>query len=81
MGILLGIPVAPLQLCKIIKRKTSDDISVPTYIFLCGAMTCYLLHAIYIHSAVFVTAQAVNLTFNMAILIVILKHRRVNGVT
>ncbi len=79
IGLLLGIPVAPFQLYKIIKRKTSDDISVPTYAFLCGAMICYLLHAIYINSPVFIAAQAVNLTFNMIILIVILQHRRANG--
>jgi len=81
IGIAFGLLVAPPQLIKILKTKSSNDISFLTYLALCLALVCYLLHAIYIHSVVFITAQAVNLTTNLAIFIVLLRHRRMNNAT
>jgi uncharacterized protein with PQ loop repeat len=78
MGILFGLGVAPAQLVKIIKTGKSADISLVTYVFLCLALFCYLLHAIYIKSPVFITAQAINLVVNGIILIYLFRHRRNN---
>ena len=72
IGVALGLFVAPPQLIKILRHKNTDGISLMTYIFLCMALVCYLLHAIHIHDAVFITAQSVNLTTNTAILLKLL---------
>jgi uncharacterized protein with PQ loop repeat len=76
VGILFGLGVAPPQLIKIIKTNSSSDISLATYLFLCIALVCYLLHAIYIHALVFIIAQSINIVVNAAIFIVLLQHRR-----
>lgn len=81
LGIILGLFVAPPQLIKLIKTKSSKDVSLMTYAFLCLALVCYLLHASYIHSVVFITAQAINLTTNLAILIWLIKERKTDGIT
>ena len=78
LGVATGLLVAPPQLIKIIRKKSVDGISTLTYIALVVALTFYLLHAIYIHSPVFITAQSVNLVTNGTILIMLL--RRKNGV-
>lgn len=76
VGIALGLCVAPPQLYKIIKTGKTGDISLATYIFLCVAIGCYLWHAIYISSSVFITAQSVNLTTNSIVLCLLIKSKR-----
>ena len=71
LGVILGFFVAPFQLLKIIQTGVTDGISLPTYIFLCLAIACYLYEAIRIKSKVFITAQSVNLTTNIIILVLI----------
>ena len=78
LGVAFGLLVAPPQLIKIIKSKKIDGISTLTYLALVAALMCYLLHAIYIRSPVFITAQAINLITNTAILVFLLRRR--NGV-
>lgn len=78
-GVGLGLLVAPPQLYKIIKTGKCNDISLLTYTALCGALICYLLHAIYINSIVFTVAQSINLATNSAILVLLIKGRRSNG--
>ena len=68
LGVLFGLAVAPPQLLRIVMTGQTEAISVVTYTFLLLAMTCYLLHAIHIKSKVFITAQAINLGVNFAIL-------------
>ncbi len=75
LGVAFGLFVAPPQLYRIIKTKEVKGISLTTYISLCLAMVCYLIHAVYIGSAVFVTAQSVNLIVNIAILVLLLRRR------
>lgn len=75
LGIFFGLFVAPQQLIRLIKRKSSEDISITSYLALCLAIGCYLIHAIYIKSVVFVIAQSINITFNTAIFIVLLRHK------
>ena len=76
MGLCLGLFVAPVQLIRIIKTKQIDGISLMTYVFLEGALVCYLVHAIFLNDPIFIIAQSVNLVTNLAILILLIKHRR-----
>ena len=75
VGVGFGLLVPLPQLIKIIKTKSLDDISLGTYVFLFCCLTCYLIHAIYIRSPVFIVAQAVNVTTNSIILILLIRHR------
>lgn len=78
-GVGLGLLVAPPQLIKIIRTGKCDDISLITYAALCGALICYLLHAIYINSIVFTVAQSINLVVNSVILVLLIRNK-VKGV-
>uniref|UniRef100_A0A6M3JMA8 PQ loop repeat protein n=1 Tax=viral metagenome TaxID=1070528 RepID=A0A6M3JMA8_9ZZZZ len=73
IGVGFGLGVAPPQLVKIIQTGGVQDISLTTYVFLCLALICYLIHAIHIKSKVFTTAQAINLATNFVILILLIK--------
>ncbi len=79
IGVGCGLMVAPFQLWKIIKTGRMNDISLITYSFLCLALVSYLIHAIYIKSAVFTTAQSVNLAVNTTIWIFLMRHRFKRG--
>lgn len=68
LGVVLGLCVAPPQLYKIIKTGKKEAISRVTYTFLCLALLCYLIYAVYIGDLVFITAQSVNLIVNSVIL-------------
>ena len=76
LAVALGICVAPFQLYRILKTKTTAGISIATYSFLCAALLGYLLHAVWLRSEVFITAQSVNLTVNGAILYLLIKGRK-----
>jgi uncharacterized protein with PQ loop repeat len=71
LGVAFGLLVAPMQLIKIVQTGEVGDISLFTYLFLCLAMVCYLVEAIRIKSPVFITAQAVNLVVNSAVLVLL----------
>lgn len=75
LGVVFGLCVAPPQLWKILKTKKTDGISLLTYSFLCLALFCYLLYAVFIKDAVFITAQLINLTLNTAILFLLIRNR------
>jgi len=75
LGVLFGLMVAPPQLIKILRTGSTQGISLATYSFLCLALVCYLIHAIYIHSIVFTIAQSINLITNTAILIYLVRCR------
>ena len=75
VGLGFGVLVPYPQLYRIIKTKKSNDVSTLTYIFLCLAMTGYLIHAIYIQAPVFITAQSLNLTTNTIILMILIKRK------
>jgi uncharacterized protein with PQ loop repeat len=78
LGVALGLCVAPPQLYKIIKTGKTEAISLPTYTFLCMALACYLIYAIYIQDPVFITAQSINLGINTMILIKLLRVKNVS---
>ena len=75
-GVAFGLFVAPPQLIKIIKTRKIDGISTQTYSALVVALVCYLLHAIYIQSPVFICAQSINLVTNSVILVFLLRRRK-----
>ena len=75
-GVGFGLLVAPPQLVKIIRTKRTNDISLYTYAFLCLALVCYLIHAIYISAPVFIVAQSINLTTNSIILVLLIKGKQ-----
>jgi len=76
-GVLLGIGVPIPQLRRILKTKRANDVSLGTYILLCGALICYLIHAIHISAPVFIVAQSINLTTNSIILVLLFRGRKV----
>ncbi len=75
IGVGFGLFVAPPQLIKILRSKKTDGISLTTYVFLFLALICYLIHAIYINSTVFIVAQSINLVTNSIILGLLIKNR------
>ena len=72
VGVMFGLFVAPPQLYKILTTGGVADISLLTYVFLCCALVCYLIHAIHIKSKVFITAQSINLVINLAVLVTLI---------
>lgn len=74
-GIGFGIAVPIPQILKIRKTGRVDGIALQTYMFLCCALACYLIHAIYIQSLVFTIAQSINLTTNSVILGILWRRR------
>ena len=76
LGVAFGLLVAPPQLIKIIKNHNTQGISILTYTALVLALTCYLVHAVYIHSPVFIAAQAINLVTNSAIWVLLIRRRK-----
>ena len=75
MGVACGLIVPLPQLRKIIKSKSMNDVSIGTYVFLVGALSCYLAHAIWIKSPVFTVAQSINLFTNSLILVFLIRNR------
>jgi len=72
LGVAFGLFVAPPQLIKIWQTGAVADISLCTYIFLTLALACYLWHAVYIKSKVFIVAQSINLVTNSIILVLLI---------
>lgn len=75
LGVCFGLAVPIPQLIKIIKTKRLNDVSLGTYTFLVCCLACYLIHAIHIQSIVFTTAQAINLSTNSVIWVLLLRHK------
>ena len=75
VGVAFGLCVPIPQLVRIIRTGEVGSISLGTYSFLCCALICYLIHAIYIDSIVFTVTQSVNLTTNTIILILLIRRR------
>jgi len=73
LGVGFGLLVAPPQLYKILKTGKTEGISLCTYVFLTLALLCYLVHAILIKDAVFITAQSINLVTNSVILYLLVR--------
>jgi len=66
-GVAFGLLVPLPQLVRIFRTKSLVNISLGTYTLLIMCLCCYLVHAIYIKSEVFATAQSINLLTNGSI--------------
>ena len=75
VGVAFGICVPLPQIYKMFKTRSTQDVSIGTYIFLCCALICYLIHAIHIGAIVFIVAQSINLITNSTILVYLLKRK------
>jgi uncharacterized protein with PQ loop repeat len=73
VGLGFGVCVPLPQLYQMIRHK-AFHVSLWTYILLFIAIACYLWHAIFIRDPVFITAQAVNLLTNGAVLFLLAKN-------
>jgi len=72
IGVGFGLLVPIPQILKILQGGTVDGIALFTYVFLVICLSCYLVHAIYIKSKVFITAQSINLVNNAIVLILLI---------
>lgn len=75
IGVFFGLLVPIPQLIKILRSGKTSDISLGTYGFLCICLVLYLIHAIYIKSPVFITAQSINLITNSFIFVLLIRGR------
>ena len=74
-GVGFGLCVPIPQLIKIFTTRRLTDVSLGTYTFLILCLSCYLIHAIYIKSAVFTVAQGINLITNSTIWVMLMLNR------
>ena len=75
IAVFFGVMVPIPQLYRMIKTGKSKDVSMMTYVFLCIAMTGYLILAISIREWVFIAAQSLNLTTNGVILAIKIRRK------
>ena len=74
-AVFFGVMVPLPQLYRMIKTGKSKDVSMLTYVFLCIAMTGYLILAISIGEWVFIVAQSLNLITNSVILSIKIRRK------
>ena len=75
IAVFFGVMVPIPQLYRMIKTGKSKDVSMMTYVFLCIAMTGYLILAISIREWVFIFSQSLNLTTNGVILAIKIRRK------
>ena len=75
IAVFFGVMVPLPQLYRMVKTGKSKDVSMLTYVFLCTAMTGYLILAIYINEPVFIVAQSLNLITNGVILSIKIRRK------
>ena len=76
VGVSLGAFIGVPQLIRILRTKSTEGISLGTYIILVLAVSCYLIHAISINSIVFTVSNSANLLVSGTILILLIRNRR-----
>ena len=75
LGLAFGILVPLPQLYRMIKTGKSNDVSLLTYVFLFLAVMGYLIHAIYLGAVVFIVSNALGLTLNTIVLIILIRRK------
>jgi len=75
VGIATGAAYIP-QAARIWKRKSSDDVSVVTYLLFLGGQAVYLLYGIRFHQTPIVIGMAANIVGNLAVILSALRFRR-----
>ena len=75
VGIATGAAYLP-QAARIWKRKSSDDVSVVTYLLFLGGQAVYFLYGIRFHQPPIVIGMAANMGGNLAVILSALRFRR-----
>lgn len=75
VGIATGAAYIP-QAARIWKRKSSDDVSVVTYLLFFGGQVIYLLYGIRFHQIPIVIGMAANIVGNLAVILSALRFRK-----
>jgi MtN3 and saliva related transmembrane protein len=74
VGIATGAAYVP-QALRIWKRRSSEDVSVVTYLLFLGGQLVYLLYGIRFHQAPIVIGMAANIAGNLAVVFSALRFR------
>lgn len=74
VGIATGAAYLP-QALRIWKRRSSEDVSVTTYLLFLGGQLVYLLYGIRFHQAPIVIGMAANIAGSLSIILSALKFR------
>ena len=75
MGIATGAAYIP-QAARIVKRRSSDDVSVLTYLLFLGGQAVYLLYGIRFRQPPIVIGMLANMAGNLAVIFSALRYRR-----
>jgi len=75
VGIATGAAYIP-QAARIVKRKSSDDVSVLTYALFLGGQAVYLLYGIRFQQTPIVIGMLANMAGNLAVIFSALRYRR-----
>lgn len=74
VGIATGAAYLP-QAVRILKRKSSDDVSIVTYLLFFGGQAVYLVYGIRFHQTPIVIGMAANMIGNSAVILSALRYR------
>lgn len=74
VGIATGAAYLP-QAARILKRKSSDDVSILTYLLFGGGQLVYLAYGIRFHQTPIVIGMAANLVGNLAVILSAMRFR------
>ncbi len=74
VGIATGAAYVP-QALRIWKRRSSDDVSIVTYLLFLGGQLVYLLYGIRFHQIPIVIGMAANIAGSLSIILSALKFR------
>ncbi len=75
VGIATGAAYVP-QALRIWKRKSSEDVSITTYLLFLGGQLVYLLYGIRFHQTPIVIGMAANIAGSLAVIGSALKFRK-----
>ncbi len=74
MGLATGAAYVP-QALRIWKRKSSEDVSIVTYLLFLGGQLVYFLYGIRFHQTPIVVGMAANIAGSLAVILSALKFR------
>jgi len=75
VGIATGAAYLP-QALRILKRKSSEDVSILTYLLFLGGQVVYLVYGIRFRQAPIVIGMAANIAGSLAVILSALRYRR-----
>ena len=75
MGIATGAAYVP-QVVRIWHRRSSDDVSVLTYLLFLGGQVVYLIYGIRIQKTPLIVGMAANIAGNLGVILSALRFRK-----